>query len=315
MNIELIKQRKEEIIEQYGDWTAHNIQLCDDIYTIDNRVVGNEIKLRRVIQIVSDVCGSSFENLRILDLACLEGLYAIESAFHGAEVIAIEGRKANLEKARYVKEVFSLNNLELIQDDVRNLSKDKHGIFDIVLCLGILYHLDVSDVFLFMERVAEVCRKFLIIDTHVSMSDKAFYIHNGKKYWGRYYQEHSHDSTSEEIAKRLWASLDNSQSFWFTRPSLYNLLSSVGFTSVYECHNPPELEKPHDRITLLAIKGSHQTLITSPLVKASHEESWPERQPLEVHPSQQKNHIVNGNSRSLLRQLMRKIKKFLQFST
>ena len=34
MDIETIIRKKQDVITKYGPWTAHNIQLCDDIYTI-----------------------------------------------------------------------------------------------------------------------------------------------------------------------------------------------------------------------------------------------------------------------------------------
>jgi SAM-dependent methyltransferase len=286
MSIELINERKREIVGRFGPWTAHNIHLVGDTYTIDKRIVGDEIKLRRIIQMISDIAGEPLEKLRILDLACLEGLYAIELARHGSRVVGIEGREANIEKARFAKDVLSLENLEFFQDDVRNLSREKYGQFDVVLCLGILYHLDVPNVFSFIEKIAEVCQRFAIIGTHVSIRAKTFSRYNGRKYWGKRLIEHSTSSTPEERAKSLWGSLDNLRSFWFTRPSLYNLLFHVGFTSVYECHNPPELEKLHDRITLLAIKGRRRTLISAPLVSVLPEDGWPERQKFKTHPGQ-----------------------------
>jgi 2-polyprenyl-3-methyl-5-hydroxy-6-metoxy-1,4-benzoquinol methylase len=278
MDIELIKQKKSEIVKRFGPWTAHNIKLADDIYTIDERVSGDEIKLRRIIQIISDIHGGSLENLRVLDLACLEGLYATELARHGAKAVGIEGREANFEKARFTKDILSLDNLELFCDDVKNLSKEKYGNFDVVLCLGILYHLDVPDVFSFIENIARVCDKFAIIDTHISLTDKKSCVYKEKKYWGKTIVEHSAGSTPKERDDSLWSSIDNLTSFWLTRPSLLNLLSHVGFTSVYECYNPPELKKPDNRTTLLAIKGQNNTLISSPLVNDLPEENWPEKQ-------------------------------------
>jgi len=286
INVESIEQRKREIIRRYGEWTAHNIHLGGDVYTIDRRIVGDEIKLRRIVQVVADLSGRPLEQLRILDLACLEGLYAVELARHGARVVAIEGREANIEKARFAKEVLGLGNLELIRDDVRHLSRQQHGQFDVVLCLGILYHLDVPEVFTFLERIAEVCQRFAVIDTHVSLHDRECHVYRENKYWGASYPEHRADVTPEEKAKALWASLDNTKSFWLTRPSLYNGLLHVGFTSVYECHTPAEPVKPYDRTTLVAMKGRLVTLASSPLINAVPDTGWPERHTKTVHPNQ-----------------------------
>lgn len=209
----------------------------------------------------------------------------MELARHGAKVVGIEGREANIEKARFASEVLALENLEFVQDDVRNLSKEKYGYFDVVLCLGILYHLDVPDVFLFLEKIAEVCQGFVLIDTHVGVPKKS-YTYMGRKYWGRTFAEHHvnptsaeyHvDFTSKERSKQLWASLDNPESFWITRPSLYNALSHAGFTSVYECHMPPEPNKRIDRVTLLAMRGHRQDLLCSPLLSAQQIEDLAEK--------------------------------------
>lgn len=268
MDIELIQRQKQQIVSRFGEWTAHNIQLYGDLYTIDKRITGDEIKLRRIVQAASDIAGKPLRDLRILDLACLEGLYAIEFARHGAEVVAIEGRQANIEKARFAKEVLSLENLELVQGDVRELGRERYGSFDVVLCLGILYHLDVPDLFHFLESVSDVCQGFALVDTHVSLKSEESHVYGEREYSGRRYVEHRPGATAEEREKALWASVDNPTSFWLTRPSLYNLLSDAGFTSAYECYIPEEPEKPADRITILAAKGHRQELISCPLVNA-----------------------------------------------
>ena len=115
MDIKTIIQKKSEVITKYGPWTAHNIQLRDDIYTIAPEIIGDEVKLRRIVQCVLDLVGGSVEGLRILDLACLEGLYAIEFARHKATCLGIEGREANVEKARFAKQVLLLDNLSSLR--------------------------------------------------------------------------------------------------------------------------------------------------------------------------------------------------------
>jgi len=296
VDTELIHRQKKQVVERFGEWTAHNIQLKDDLWTIRKGIAGDEIKLRRVIQVVCDTAGRPLHDLRILDLACLEGLYAIEFAHHGAEVLAIEGRQANIAKARFAKQVLSLDNVKFIQDDVRNLSKEKYGTFDVVLCLGILYHLDAPDVFTFVENISNVCRGVAVIDTHVSPKPEKSHIWREKELWGRAYTEHDAGSSPEERQKALWASLDNTTSFWLTRPSLYNLLSLAGFTSAYECYVPIEPDKPVDRITICAVRGESQELICCPLMNA---------EPVRNMPEDSGNHVSKPSGR------LHKVSKFV----
>ena len=183
----------------------------------------------------------------MVDLGCLEGLYCIEFARHGAEVVGIEGREANIEKARFAHDVLALNNITLVQDDVRNLSVEKYGRFDVVLCLGILYHLDVPDVFRFVERMSDICRRVAIIDTHIGIRANRSHVYDGQEYHGWSYTEFPPESTKEERLKAAWASLDNEKSFWFTRPSLFNVLSRAGFATVYTTRSTPKNGIPPDR--------------------------------------------------------------------
>ena len=141
-----LRREKEAIEARYGPWTAHNIRLADDVYTISAEPAGDEVKLRRVTQLALDVCGGSLDGVRVLDLACLEGMYALELARRGAAVMAIEGREANIEKARFAARTLSID-VDFQLGDVRDLSREQHGEFDVVLALGILYHLDAPDLF------------------------------------------------------------------------------------------------------------------------------------------------------------------------
>lgn len=277
MDTQTIIAAKNGIVAKYGDWTAHNICLRDDVYTIAPRIVGDEVKLRRIVQSVFDLAGGSVEGLRILDLACLEGLYAIEFARHHATCLGIEGREANIEKARFTKQVLRLDNLDFVQDDVRNLSADKYGCFDVVLCLGLLYHLDAPDVFPFIERLSEVCRRICIVDTRITLAPTTRYVYHDRIYPGMRGDEHGPNDSIETKTSKLWASLDNNENFWLSRASLYNALAHVGFTSVYECNVPAEPDKPADRITVVALKGKPHQLLNTPLMAGRPEADMPER--------------------------------------
>lgn len=276
---------KRAIEARYGPWTAHNIRLDDEIYTISDNPNGNDLALRRVLQIIADQTGVPLDRLRVLDLACLEGLYAIELGLQGATVVAIEGREQSIAKARFVGETLGLSKVEFVQDDVRNLSRATYGSFDVVLCLGLLYHLDAPDVVVQLERIAEVCTGVAIIDTHISLAPERSFEYRGQRYWGRIYSEHAPHSSDEQRRRSLWASLDNVNSFWLTRPSLYNALADAGFSTVYECQIPALPHQPYDRLTLVARKGEARILRSSPLAN-DLAPRWAERRRQYLRPIQ-----------------------------
>lgn len=284
MDAKALREEKQRVIERFGEWTDHNIHIAEDVYTIGENVVST--RLRRIVQIVSDISNSPLSSLRVLDLACLEGLYAVEFARQGAQAVAIEGRETNLEKVRFVKNALGLENLTLHQDDVRNLSLEKHGEFDVVLCLGILYHLDAPDVFQFVENIARVTTRFAVFDTYVANASKEEHSYDGRTYWGREVEEHSPADPNDKRLSRLWSSLDNPKSLWITCYSLFNLLAACGFTTVHECHVPADVHKPADRVTLVAIKGRRQPLISTPKVNAMPIGEWPEGHQPRLSPDQ-----------------------------
>jgi SAM-dependent methyltransferase len=280
MNREVIAAEKRDIERRYGSWTAHNVRLADDLYSLSSEPTGDEVKLRRVTQVVHDAFGGSIAGLRILDLACLEGMYALEFAARGADVVAIEGREANLAKAQFASRVLGVDDRIAFElGDVRSLSVKRHGMFDVVLCLGILYHLADVDLFPFVERVSEVTRRLLVADTHVALTGTEERTYAGHTYSGNTLQEHRAGATEPERARALWSSLDNLTAWAPTRASLLTLLGRGGFTSAAEVWLPAEPAKGSDRITLAALKSVPQTPIVTPS-PAEDPKAVPEHPPL-----------------------------------
>ena len=254
VDVESVRREKDAIEARFGPWTAHNICLAEGLYTISAQPTGDEVKLRRVTQLALDVSGGSLQGARVLDLACLEGMYALELARRGAEVVAIEGREANIEKSLFAARTLGVD-VDFHLGDVRDLSLERHGEFDLVLALGILYHLDAPDLFSFVARIADVCRHALIVDTGVGRAGTEELRHDGTAYRGVRLVEHAPESTEADRLQAVWSSLDNLTAVALTRPSLERLLARQGFTSVLECHVPAEPSKEVDRVTLLALKG------------------------------------------------------------
>jgi hypothetical protein len=157
-------------------------------------------------------------------------------------------------------------------EDVRAVCKESHGEFDVVFLLGILYHLDVPDVFHVLERLHEACREFMVIDTFVSPDDDLEVEYAGRRYSGRRVREHEDDDPPEVRRGRVLRSIDSTFAFRFTRSSLVRALVDVGFTSVCECLAPLEPFKPPDRITIIAHKGARVRLSTYPWINSLSEQ-------------------------------------------
>lgn len=268
-----LKSRMGRITEKHGPWTAMSISLGGEVATLPP---ASDWRLARFVHIFRDVLRRPLEGLRVLDLASLEGQYSIEPALLGATVVGIEGREDNLVKCRFAAEALGLDRCQFVQDDVRNLSAEKYGEFDVVIASGIVYHLDDPAVFEFVASIAEVCIDLAIVDTHVAARPEVAFQWRGKTYHGRYYKEHAPDATAQEKDADRWASIDNVRSVWLTKPSLLNLLTDVGFSTVLECMNPAATQLPEDRITLVAIKGSPAEVRSSPQTSLKTPPPWTE---------------------------------------
>jgi hypothetical protein len=85
-------------------------------------------------------------------------------------------------------------------------------------------------------------------------------------------REHEDEDSDEVRRGRVLRSIDNTFSFRLTRASLVRALHDVGFSTVAECHAPPEPGKPENRITLGALKGEREPISTYPWINGMSEE-------------------------------------------
>jgi hypothetical protein len=236
-------------------WIAHQIRLPNSPSTMDHQE-GHSERVLRHIQLVADLLAKPLSQVRTLDLACLEGGFTFELAMQGAQAVGLEGRKDNLDKCEAIKARIGLSNCSFLQHDVRNLSKHKHGSFDVVLCLGILYHLTASDGVELLRRMHDVCKRAVIIDTHVALFGEEQVAVGSEHFSGRTYREFIPGTSPERKQGALASSLDNENSFWMTEESLCRCLQAAGFTSVMKVLIPPIPLNVNDRVTVVAFKGS-----------------------------------------------------------
>ncbi len=136
----------------------------------------------------------------------------------------------------------------------------KYGVFDVVFCCGLLYHLDQPKQFL--EAISSVTTKLTILQTHFSTdtcSTKLFSLLPalGKKILAaltsakpdrfhlsrvseneglrvRWYMEFANDESFSKRETSRWASRDNRRAFWIQREYLLQTIKDVGFDLVLE---------------------------------------------------------------------------------
>lgn len=243
-NEELQRRLNEE------QWTAHNIRLTPDLTTMPGQpdFMLTDLRLKAILRALSFVYRGRLEGLRVADLGCLEGGFALALAQRGMKVMGVEARQRNLDKALLLKEHFDLPELEFVRDDVKNFTREKFGSFDVVLALGILYHLDRPVEWL--SQIAEATRGLLVIESHYAPADKAAmklldrqfkrlgHLKQvealGNTYEGRWFFEYGPKGEPEN---QLWASYSNGSSFWLTRESLLRATLRAGFDLVWEQHD------------------------------------------------------------------------------
>ena len=219
-------------------WTAHNIYLDNFSATIDRAkpsIADDPIFLQSKLILeflYPDVEARS--SIRVADLACLEGGYAVEFARMGFDVTGIEIRESNLAACQAVQEQLNLKNLNFVRDDVRNISQ--YGQFEVVFCCGIYYHLDKPVEF--MRILGEVTTKALILNTHFSTEEenvtfKLSQVTLNEGIPGRWFHEFDTSNIGEREVHR-WASWNNDDSFWPMKNYLLQVIKESGFDIVGE---------------------------------------------------------------------------------
>lgn len=238
-------------------FTAHNIRLDDGSCTRpgDARTMDAHPWYLAARRVLETVFPGDRSGLRLADLGCLEGGYAVEFARLGFQVLGVDVRESNIAACNHVRARTRLPNLSFVKDDVANIAK--HGTFDAIFCCGLLYHLDKPKAFL--EALAGVTRRLLIVQTHFATApDEAaalprwlrallpepedpqiakFHLSElaeNEGLQGRWYREfpEDHPFSSREVER--WSSWENTRSFWPQREFLIQAIRDAGFDLVME---------------------------------------------------------------------------------
>lgn len=118
-----------------------------------------------------NMLGGSLVGKRVLDLGCNAGFWSLCAIESGCDyVLGIDGRQMHIDQAEFVFDVKGIdhNRYDFYCGNVLDLLNENLGKFDIVLCLGLMYH--INKPITLLEYIAGINTDLLVIDTSLSES-------------------------------------------------------------------------------------------------------------------------------------------------
>ena len=155
-------------LASFGEW-FHNLHLPDGRQTAPDHPLGDfpAFKWRQVAAALPD----DLSGWTALDIGCNAGFYSFELARRGAHVTAVDVDERYLRQAEWARRQFGLEDrVELRRLHVYDLLRFDRR-FDLVLFLGVLYHLRYP--LLALETVAGLAERLLVVQTLTDGGDGA----------------------------------------------------------------------------------------------------------------------------------------------
>ena len=129
----------------------------------------HEARLSYLLDPLVEACGGSLGNLRVLDLGCNAGFWSLHALRRGAAFVqGVDARRTNIEQAELVFEVEGVGatRFHFVEADLFAVDWSAWGTFDVVLCLGLLCH--VNRPVELLARIAATGASRVVIDTRLS---------------------------------------------------------------------------------------------------------------------------------------------------
>jgi tRNA (mo5U34)-methyltransferase len=124
-------------------------------------------------QMLSDFIKQHFQlptknNLAAIDLACHQGWFSSQLVNLGFEnVLATDTRENHIADAELIfKALSQTEKIRTLQSDVHSLNADALGQFDLVLCFGLIYHLE--NPIGALRKAHALCKNVCLIETQIA---------------------------------------------------------------------------------------------------------------------------------------------------
>jgi hypothetical protein len=141
----------------------------------------HDTRWRMLRDCVDQHLGGDRSNLSALDLASHQGWFAVKMAQAGfGRVQGIEARRSHVEDSRLIADIYGLPGLSFQQGDIHGLDEQDLGSFDVVLMMGLLYHLENPVGALRTCRA--LCRRLCLIETQIVPGMSGWVDYGGYQY-------------------------------------------------------------------------------------------------------------------------------------
>lgn len=231
-------------LEIAGDWLP-------DVHATRERLI--EPTVRAALE-------AAGEGATALDLACNEGWFSHRLLDWGAsKVVGVDVREVNVERATMLRDHYGIppERLELVQGDVFELDPEALGRFDVVLLLGLIYHVEDPTKVI---RLARACTKAVCaIETQLTTHDEPIRFGAGRP--EMYREAPGSFAVLVEEGPEVMSSLASTGtvlSLIPNRAALVDMVRVAGFET-WEFPEPAPTDEPQyaggDRVVVLARPG------------------------------------------------------------
>jgi tRNA (mo5U34)-methyltransferase len=157
------------LIAEHGRWW-HELELGRGIVTPGDDSNRSKLPILDRLGLPGDMRG-----LRALDIGCSDGFFSFAMEQRGADVVAIDFVPEHYTGFATARAILG-SAVEYRMDNVYNLSPESYGAFDVVLFMGVLYHLRKPLVALdairsVMKHGAQLFIGTMMIDEYVLLPD------------------------------------------------------------------------------------------------------------------------------------------------
>jgi tRNA (mo5U34)-methyltransferase len=125
-------------------------------------------RTQMLLSVVNQNFGNNIDTLRAIDLACHQGWFSIELAKRGfSEIVSVDARNEHVMDTQIMSQIYEFDHIiHTHVSDVHDLDAKALGGFDLVLCLGLIYHLE--NPIGALRKAHALCKRVCVIETQIA---------------------------------------------------------------------------------------------------------------------------------------------------